>query len=152
MELDDATIREVTDQVCETLLHVDVAPGRAEVAPGAPFFVGSVDIHGSWEGAVTLACAGPLARRAAGTMLDVAPGEVTGEDVRDALGEITNILGGNVKALLPAPSRLSLPEVRECPAEAVPAGAGEGGVHELWFSCGGEAMVVRLVRRGGGAP
>jgi chemotaxis protein CheX len=31
------------------------------------------------------------------------------EDVADALGELVNIVGGNVKSLMPAPSRLGLP-------------------------------------------
>ena len=34
-------------------------------------------------------------------------------EVVDALGELTNMIGGNVKSLLPAPSQLSLPMVSE---------------------------------------
>jgi len=33
--------------------------------------------------------------------------------MQDATGELSNMVGGNVKALLPQPSRLSLPSVVE---------------------------------------
>jgi CheY-specific phosphatase CheX len=157
MEPDDATICEITDQVCATLLHRGVTRGRSDAPPDAPFIVGRVRIHGSWEGAVTLACASPLARRAAGALLEVPPEAVSGDDVRDALGELTNIIVGNVKALLPAPSRMSIPAVRECAFESVrdeppdDPGADRSGARELWFSCEGEALVVSLVPMHGAA-
>ncbi len=36
---------------------------------------------------------------------------VTTEDLIDAFGEIANVVGGNVKALINAPAKLSLPQV-----------------------------------------
>jgi len=39
--------------------------------------------------------------------------EVTSDEIGDALGELANVLGGNVKAMLPAPSTMSLPTVSE---------------------------------------
>jgi chemotaxis protein CheX len=51
------------------------------------------------------------ARNAAGALLGIDLGDVTGEDVTDALGELANIIGGNVKSLMPDPSALSLPVV-----------------------------------------
>ncbi|MFB9376962.1 chemotaxis protein CheX [Kineococcus gynurae] len=38
-------------------------------------------------------------------------GELPDEDVADALGEIANVIGGNVKAILPEVSALGLPQV-----------------------------------------
>ena len=38
------------------------------------------------------------------------------EDVADAFGEIANVVGGNVKAALPGPSTLGLPQVGAAPA------------------------------------
>ena len=32
-------------------------------------------------------------------------------EINDAIGEVANMIGGNVKALMPAPSQLSLPTV-----------------------------------------
>ena len=44
-------------------------------------------------------------------MLQLAPAEeLADEDVDDVLRELANILGGNVKSLLPGPSTLGLPQ------------------------------------------
>ena len=43
------------------------------------------------------------------------------EDVDDALGELANVVGGNVKAVLPGPSVLGLPEVGAAPEPGHPA-------------------------------
>ena len=50
-----------------------------------------------------------MSREIAGRMFSIAPEEVKEDDIRDALSELANIIAGNVKALLPAPSHLSLP-------------------------------------------
>jgi hypothetical protein len=43
------------------------------------------------------------------------------EDIEDALGELANVVGGNVKAVLPGPSVLGLPEVGVAPEAGRPA-------------------------------
>ena len=52
---------------------------------------------------------------------DHAPAELEDEDIADAFGEIANVVGGNVKAALPGPSALSLPDVGAAPAVRNPA-------------------------------
>jgi chemotaxis protein CheX len=37
------------------------------------------------------------------------------EDIEDGLGELANVVGGNVKAVLPGPSVLGLPEIGTAP-------------------------------------
>ena len=44
-------------------------------------------------------------------MFGAEPGDLSDDEVSDALGELTNMVGGNIKSLLPAPSQLSLPSV-----------------------------------------
>ena len=56
-------------------------------------------------------CSAAAARNAAAALLGVELDDVTTEDVTDALGELANIIGGNVKSLLPEPCALSLPHV-----------------------------------------
>ena len=36
-------------------------------------------------------------------------GDVTDPDIRDVVGEFANVIGGNVKSVMPGPSVLSLP-------------------------------------------
>jgi chemotaxis protein CheX len=71
----------------------------------------SVSITGSWHGHLVYACSQLAAKKAAAAFLAMEPEEVGQEDVSDVLGELANIVGGNVKAMLPAGCFLSLPTV-----------------------------------------
>ena len=71
----------------------------------------TVQISGSWNGSVILSCSAGLARKAAAAMFELAEDNLDDGEVADALGELVNILGGNLKCLLPEPSQLSLPTV-----------------------------------------
>lgn len=70
-----------------------------------------VQITGTWMGLVAINCPEPLAHRIAEIMFQMAPGSAGQEELQDALGEITNMIGGNMKALMPPPCHLSLPIV-----------------------------------------
>ncbi|NIQ01639.1 MAG: chemotaxis protein CheX, partial [Nitrospinaceae bacterium] len=54
-------------------------------------------------------CPIPLARQAAAIMFQLQEDTAGPEEIQDAFGELANITGGNIKALLPEPSYLSLP-------------------------------------------
>ena len=78
----------------------------------------SVSITGSWTGHVVYASSTTAARKAAAAFLAMEPEEVSQEDVSDVLGELANIVGGNVKALVPSGALLSLPQVVLAPESA----------------------------------
>ncbi len=97
--------------VWESLLDLPVR--RAEHAFALDHaLTASVALHGNWSGLVTFTCPAAAAADVARAMLALPDGEEpTSEDVEDALGEVANVLGGNVKALLPGAERLGLPRV-----------------------------------------
>ena len=70
-----------------------------------------VSITGSWHGHLVYASSTAAARKAAAAFLAMEVDEVAEEDVADVLGELANIVGGNVKAMLPNGCFLSLPTV-----------------------------------------
>jgi chemotaxis protein CheX len=72
-----------------------------------------VQITGEWEGAVTIACSSTLAARLASAMFALEPDELDDEMTRDAMGEIANMTGGNVKGVAPGQNTLTLPTVSE---------------------------------------
>jgi chemotaxis protein CheX len=78
---------------------------------------------------------------AAAAMFGLSAVELTDAEVTDAVGELTNIIGGNIKSLLPGPSRLSMPVVTISPADAVrmPAAA---PVNAVWLTCEGLPLTV----------
>jgi hypothetical protein len=81
-----------------------------------------VEIVGPWNGAVVLTCGRATAEQLSRCLLaEHAPPVLDAEDVEDALGELANVVGGNVKAVLPGPSVLGLPEVGAAPVAGNPA-------------------------------
>jgi chemotaxis protein CheX len=127
-------------------MNVDLA-GEAQAGGRDGWLLGRIEIRGAWQGVVLLACPATLTRRAAGVMFDTPPQEISDEQAQDALAELTNILGGNLKALLPGPSALGLPVVEEpASAEAPPHGS---TVFQAAFRCQDEPLVLAVLGRGG---
>lgn len=81
-----------------------------------------VDVVGPWTGSVVLTTGRETAAGLTRALLrESAPAVLDDEDVADAFGEIANVVGGNVKAALPGPSALSLPDVGSAPHVRNPA-------------------------------
>jgi chemotaxis protein CheX len=75
-----------------------------------------VEVVGPWTGAVVLTCGRATAEQLSRCLLaEHAPPVLDAEDVQDGMGELANVVGGNVKAVLPGPSVLGLPEVGSAP-------------------------------------
>ncbi len=107
---------------------------------------GCVQFSGAWEGAVTIECSAEFARQAAATMFGIAPDQTSVADTKDAMGELVNMTGGNVKALLPEPCRLSLPTVTEGGDYSTHVHGGEL-MTTVIFDCQGSPLVVRLHKK-----
>lgn len=73
----------------------------------------TVDISGEWNGTACLSCSIAAGRRAASVMFEMDDEELTAAEISDAIGELINVVGGNIKGLLPSPSALSLPVVHD---------------------------------------
>jgi chemotaxis protein CheX len=88
---------------------------RLEGANDAPFATSSslIGISGSWDGAVILDCAPDVAVELATLMFDLPLTAIDRTHIEDTLGELANMVGGNLKCLLPPPCSLSLPTVVE---------------------------------------
>lgn len=69
----------------------------------------SVAVSGEWQASVVFACSELLARHVAAKLFGIPAAEVDAPDLRDVIGELVNVIGGNVKSVMPGPSVLSLP-------------------------------------------
>ena len=109
----DDDLRVIAEQVWSSYLDLDgvspLLPGPAEKHLAE--VTASVSVTGAWRGHVLVSCSEFASRSAAATLLGIEVEDVTDDDVADALGELANIIGGNVKSLLPEPCALSLPHV-----------------------------------------
>ncbi|MGE0042047.1 MAG: chemotaxis protein CheX [Vicinamibacterales bacterium] len=107
-------------------------------------FDGIINITGDWQGTVLVQVARPMAVRIAQIMFELGDAEPGRRDLQDALGEITNMTGGNIKALMPGDCHLSLPAVVEGSDYSVTT-PGTRVVSRVVFECEGQPAVVNLL-------
>lgn len=106
-----AQVPVMTRYVWAALLNIELGLLTAqEYTAEQKVFESSVNIHGRWSGTVLLRCSEFLARHWAASMLGIETADVEHEDIADALGELANILAGNLKRILPGGQRLGLPQ------------------------------------------
>ena len=112
MDISEAILEQIIAGIWTSVLELEVQPRCQQLAPDAPdLLTGRVQITSAWEGAIVVVCAGPVARRAAAIMFGVELSAVTPRHAHDALGELSNMVAGNFKGLVPQPAFLSLPTV-----------------------------------------
>ena len=105
----DRAIVGVIESVCATMLELEVVEIAAPGAPIAAGLTARVEITGGWSGMLVLRCDSAFAHACAAILFaDDGCGDTA---ARDAVGELTSMVAGNLKALLPAPARLALPSV-----------------------------------------
>jgi chemotaxis protein CheX len=115
--IDEATVESIAQDAWIALVGEEEVlvplPGEPVVDPLSSW----VDVVGPWTGSVVLTTGRRTAEELTRALLrEHSPEVLEDEDVADAFGEIANVVGGNVKAALPGPSGLSLPDVGSAPA------------------------------------
>ncbi len=148
--LDD--VLAVTEDVWMALLGEEEPLLPRDSAPGAPFdaataWSAATTVSGGWHGVVTVELDEAVARRLTARMLDLPAAEDAADgDVADAVGELVNMVGGNVKSLMPGPSVLSLPSVAAGRA-AFPSDVGEVCRVDLLWQGGPVRVCVHVPTR-----
>ena len=136
VEVNENDLAEMVEQVWQSYLDPEginpLIPTYDENQPSEVH--SSVSITGSWTGHVVYASSTQAARRAAAAFLAMEVDEVSQEDLSDVLGELANIVGGNVKAMLPPGAFLSLPQVVLAPESTArfPNTERISGVYGIW--------------------
>jgi chemotaxis protein CheX len=149
MELLNEEIVGIATSVWRSVLDLDIKSyptAAVKPLPHGVAFIGSVQIRGAWEGSVLVSASGDLVRKAAAIMFGRDESAIASEEMCDALAELTNMVGGNLKALLPAPCKLSLPTVVEGIEPRVSI-TGNEIVRHVDFTSGGEPFAVSLLKR-----
>lgn len=108
-------------------------------------FSACVDIVGAWNGVVSVECDETLAHALAQHMFGRTPEEVVEGDLLDALREVANLIGGNVKGTLAGGCQLSLPRATRG-SESLLLDGGQATVCESAFDSEGRRLRVRVLR------
>jgi chemotaxis protein CheX len=105
----------------------------------------TVSITGEHQASVIVRCSDDLAEQMAAKVFDRDRTMVDTEDLRDTVGEVANILAGNVKAMLDGEFVLSLPAVTDGAAEPIEVGH-DHVVGDDHFVCNGGHLAIACRR------
>ena len=144
----EINVGSIVQTIFSTMLDLPVeVVEKPEVAPSERI-TSSVYLEGTWNGAVSMQCSREQACRFAAQFLAIDPPAEVDDEVRDVIGEIANMVGGNFKASMGADVRLSLPsvidgsdyEIRVC---------GSAAREDVWFSADGNYFCVSVLTNQG---
>lgn len=148
MNLADTDIVKVVSLICTSVLGLECIPA-AELSTALPMaMTACVQITGSWQGAVVLACPENFAAHAAAVMFNLPADDRNPTDMQDAIAELTNMIGGNIKGLLQVNEacHLSLPAVVAGPAYAARV-PGSRLLKQVLLDCDGQTIVVYVLEK-----
>jgi CheY-specific phosphatase CheX len=114
MKIADDLMTDAVTSVLASLVGltvVPVAPALEDAHAGSEVVTGIVTISGDADAVVVLRCDRELAVDVAAGMFALPPADLGDTDLVDALGEVTNVTGGAIKALMDGTCRLGLPVV-----------------------------------------
>ena len=140
MEIEVTAMQEIISNVFEDMLQLPVHSPPSESSFDGQTIIASICISGSSEKQIVVEAPSGTATLIGATMFDVAMDAVDPTEIEDAVGEIANMIGGNVKGILPEDAQLSLPSVDHCEKGNPSASAAE----TTWdFAVSGRPVRVR---------
>lgn len=114
MTIECEVVDNVTLSIFNEMLGLEVSPDSEEANSGSgseSIFCSSVEVTGEWNAKMSFQCSEGLAKTIASKMFAVEVSELEEDEVLDAVGEIINMIGGNIKGCVGVESTLSIPDV-----------------------------------------
>ena len=147
MQFLENEIRDYTESIWKSILDLETKPAQDEFefSQDKNSLAGCVHITGAWEGSVAIHCPDKLARQWAAIMFGLDEANAQKEEIQDALGELTNMTGGNIKSLLPEPCQLSIPAVAY--TDHAMRFPGSELVTQITFKCNSNFFLVSLLKK-----
>ena len=104
---------QIVESVFITMLNLEVVPCEIPWAPSDDQLTAVVHLSGNRNGTLLFECNRWEACRFTGRFLSIEPPETVNDAVRDVLGELANMIGGNIKCAVASGLRLSMPAVAD---------------------------------------
>lgn len=147
MQVTDNTVNQVVSEVFSTMLGMEAAPlGGHSVAHDGSWIAACIHVTGSCAGSIVVQVPSPFARKAAAAMFASDPAALSDGEIKDAMGEVANMVAGALRLALPTPNAISLPSVSEGKDLSVRVPGCEV-VLETWFTAQGSEFHVTLLNR-----
>lgn len=103
----------IVQSVFRTMMDLDTSVSAAAWTHSADTITSAVHFVGEWRGAVLVECRLGAASQFTARFMGIAVPAAIDDDVRDVMGELANMVAGNLKSLLPRGVDLSMPSVVE---------------------------------------
>jgi len=113
VEAYDTEVRRIVQDVLFTMTAYAVELGDTGYAVQPDTATCAVFFAGEWSGAVLVECPLSMAFEFTAQLMRIPKPIQFDDDVFDALGELANMIGGNLKSVLPKGVSLSMPSVVE---------------------------------------
>ena len=110
MLIDETSLQQITMDICQSMLGLELIPISPEIDT-ARQLVASVEIRGDRHTIIEVFAHDNLTSKIAEVMFNSERGSLSEVEIRDAFGEIANMIGGNVKGSLGEEAALSLPVI-----------------------------------------
>lgn len=147
MPINENQIAKVTEDIWSSVLNLEVKMVPEISGTDRKRVASFIQVMGAWEGSVILDCTEDLSKLFASKMFSIPVDEIGNEEILDALGELVNILAGNIRAFLPQPSQLSLPAAIDGWDYTLRFPGGQG-VNQVAFECGeGQFFGVTILKQ-----
>ena len=112
-ELHLEDLEAVAGSVFATMLDLEVRPSEDPCPASSGMLTAAVYLTGPWTGAAYVHCEPRQACGFASRFLGMPAPDTVDSDVRDVLGEIANMIAGNLKCTLAPGVRVSIPSVTD---------------------------------------
>jgi chemotaxis protein CheX len=104
-----ADLAHIVESVFGTMIGLEATQCETPWFSGGDRLTAAIHLMGDWNGAVMLECDERQACRFAARFLTMSAADAVDDVVRDVLGELVNMIGGNLKCVLTQGIHLSMP-------------------------------------------
>jgi len=111
IEIHLGELAQIVEYVFSTMVCLEVSESNQAWFPSGDRLTATIHLAGDWPGVLALECGHKQACAFAARFLSMEKPEVVDDVVRDVLGELANMIGGNLKCVLAGGLRLSMPSV-----------------------------------------
>jgi chemotaxis protein CheX len=102
---------QIVGPIFSTMMGIEIEAAEPASPMPAGLMTAAVYLAGGWQGAVLVHCSPQQACEFAGCFLGTPPPSTVTDDVRDVLGELANMIAGNLKCTLRPGIKVSIPSV-----------------------------------------
>ena len=141
----EKALREVVSYIWATSLEMELTPVTSTTPPSAPWsgIEASVHIMGAWCGTLKIQTSRRLAEDITARMYEISDrSKLNWEQIQDALREITNVTGGNLKTVLPEECQLGIPQTVEMEISGIETTTCQTALGILFRSAGQPFQVI----------